>query len=498
MNTLSRITSFLAARGRKEPAPDPVSAGLYNAQAFDAALDLLTKIPEMDEVLAQAGMSRYTLSKLETDDDIYGALRTRREAVVSTPWKIETEDEGLRALLTEELTPMIDGIVAGAWKAVPYGYSVIEAVYKVRDDGRIGWDTVMVKPMQWFDPRPSGEVRYSPPSGGATTTVDTRFKFFLTRSDWSYERPHGQPLLAKVYWPWFFRFNAWRFWAQFLERFGQPLLYGKSSKPAAMASALLQAHQDAVIGIGTQDEIGSVSPTTEGGAFQNLEDCIVRRYQKLILGQTLTTDTAASGGGSYALGAVHAEVKEGLRRSDLRLVNRTVQRCIEAIRDLNGIDSPVRVIFDDGVGLARERADRDQVLYNQGIRWTPDYISKNYDLPAEMFTITEPATPTTVEKKVALKASESEFAKRRANDPKRFTPAQQLVEDETLAASALGGPIDKEALKNAVFASTDVEDLERRLGLLMQGADEEAFGATLSQALFTADLIGYLNADGKV
>ena len=37
--------------------------------------------------------------------------------------------------------------MARAWKAVPYGYSVMEAVYRRREDGRIDLSTVAVKPL---------------------------------------------------------------------------------------------------------------------------------------------------------------------------------------------------------------------------------------------------------------------------------------------------------------------------------------------------------------
>lgn len=397
------FAGFAFGRKKKEAmeSPKPVSAALYAEKTFDEAVNLLTRMPEIDEVLVKAGVQRHALSKLETDDDISGALRTRREAVIATPWVFESGTEEHKKFLTEELAPSIEQAIFGAWQAVSYGYSVMEAVYRKTDDGRIGIKSVMVKPMEWFDIRPDGELRYfNPNTGGAEgEKLDQVYKFFVTRSNATWRNPKGEAMLARLYWPWFFRFNAWRFWAQFLERFGQPLLVGKSTNPTSMVAALVQAHQDAVIGIGNGDDVAAIQPATEGGAFKMLEDCIVRRYQKMILGQTLTTDTSAGGGGAYALGAVHADVKEGLRQSDLRLVRATLQRVVNAVCLLNGITEVPRLKFDDGTGLAIERAERDSKLYSIGVRFTEKYFEERYTLRKEDFTLTsEPAALENLDK----------------------------------------------------------------------------------------------------
>lgn len=524
MSILDRLKSAFASP--KADQPSPATAKLWTDTAVSQLIALLTKIPEGDDLLTQAQITRASLKKLETDDEIFAALRTRREAVVSTPWRLEGGDEGLTQLLTEELTPLMPQIVAGAWKAVPYGYSVMEAVYRYREDRKIGLSTVGVKPLEWFDPRPDGELRYFSPDGGNASgeVVDQVFKFFLTRSDPTYQQPKGEALLSRLYWPWFFRFNGWRFWGQFIERFGQPLLVGKNSKPTDMAAALLQAHQDAVIAIGVNDSVEAISPATSGEAFEKLEQCIVRRYQKLILGQTLTSDTGTSGGGSYALGQVHADVKEGLRLADIRLVNATIQRIVNALCSLNGATTNIpSIVFADDAGLEAERADRDTKLYGLGVRFEKGYFTDRYDLKEEDFTLSaalpvtgqpgapksggnalptdEEGAPTNPQQAAAAVTGHDAltFARRRVGDPKRFTLAQQMVEDsadESLTES--GQPIDTEVLKTAVLAAKDPADLADRLAVLMQDAPNEKFQRTLEKALFEADVIGYVHAEGKL
>ena len=63
--------------------------------------------------------------------------------------------------------------------------------------------------------------------------------------------PRGKALMSRVYWLWYFKTNGWRFWAKYLERFGSPLLVGKSNATdqtdmQAFADQLLAAHNSGV------------------------------------------------------------------------------------------------------------------------------------------------------------------------------------------------------------------------------------------------------------
>ena len=529
MGLLDRF-GFARTPATPDKGPAPATAALWNDQAISQLIELFTKIPETDELLTQAGITRASLKKLETDDEIFQALRTRRESVVSTPWRFEGGDEKVTEFLQEEFKPVMEQLVAGAWKSVPYGYSVMEAVYRKREDGKIGLSTVAVKPLEWFDPRPSGELRYFAPDYAMVEgrVVDQVYKFFLTRVDATYQNPKGEALLSRLYWPWFFRFNGWRFWGQFLERFGQPLLVGKSADPKKMVTALIQCHQDAAIGIGTNDEVDAIEPTTTGEAFDKLEAAVVRRFQKVILGQTLTSDTGKNGGGSYALGQVHADVKEGLRKADIRLVRRTAQNVVNALCALNGIIKDIpELVFADDAGLEAARATRDKDLSTIGVKFTKEYFLDRYDLRDDDFELTEPKpqTPPPVAGQpaggqpdgAAMPMDENGqplnpqagmsrgpvealiFANRRIADPKRFTPAQQLVEDVAdLALSQGTKPLDAAKIRAAVLAASDPKDLEERLALLCQASTAVEFQRVLEQALFAADVIGYTHSEGKL
>lgn len=472
------------------------SAEIFEPHAIDMLVDALMQMPDPDTVLEAAGLTRADMRRLEGDDEISGALDTRLAAVHSTPWRLEPGDGADFDWLYPQIEAFFESMIATFWAAVPYGYSVGEMVY-AKDKGRIVWAHWEERPFEWFAPMPDGRLLYYPEHGGLMgVDVFTKWpgQFFLTRRRPTYRQPYGQAVMTRVYWPWFMRNQGWKFWARFLERFGSPLLLGKTANSTSeMAAALARALQSAVAAIGADDDVDAISPSNAGDSFQRFADTVDRRIQKVILGQTLTTDVGS--GGSYAAAKVHNAVRDDRRMADVRLVTASMQRAVDILMMLNGKPAgTVRFVMEDPTGLQSERAERDSKLAQAGIvKLTEEYLLRSYDFEAGDFEIpsaesTPPASQATGAKASALFASHAN----------RFTPEQTAL--ERLADSALaqaGQPIPREAIKTAIAAATDPEDLADRLSLLYSGTDSREFAELLEQALFAADLMGYGHMTGQ-
>lgn len=492
-------------------------ARLYEEEAMDNIVQMLTRLPDPDEVLKKAGVQRHRLSVLLFDDEISQACETRLDALLTVPAHIYRSEGEAGADKSVELmtllAPHMESIQSASWQARLFGYSVMEAVYdNQRQDGLIGLKFVGEKPMEWFEPKSDGRLTFFPSDGsggGEGIEVDQQFKFFLTRCKATYRNPYGEALLSRLYWAWYFRSNGWKFWGKFLERFGTPLLVGKSTDPAKMVQALLMAHSNAVIGIGREDDVQTVGVPSgnSGQTFEVFEAAALRRIQKVVLGQTLTSGT--DGAGSRALGQVHDAVRMDKRDSDISLTQPSVQRVIDALCALNGWGKH-EIEFADSTGLAKDRSERDKNLYAVGVRFTEGYITSNYDLDTEDFTLTsgasqtdEGATPPLPQAdaaakqqgaylRVAGRASVS-FSKGK----RRFSKHQQQVED-VADASQTGDlqPLDPAEVRKAVLAATSPEDLSERLfALIGDKASTPEFQAALEQALFAADVLGYVAAE---
>lgn len=502
-----------------KPTSESAKVGLYQQQAVNELVDLLSKVPDIDEVLRSAGIPRHRLSVLLYDDEIAQACETRSDAIASLTLSFEPNESNDTIFVKEQINKFIKPLVAGAFKSRLFGYSVLEAVYEQTEDGKIGFKYIGEKPMEWFSPRPNGALHFYKAGMGLTEgeVVDQNFKFFMTRNKPTWQNPYGEALLSRLYWPWFFRQNGWKFWGKFLERFGAPLLVGKSTDTSAMVNALLLAHSQAVIAVDREDSVEAIGAgSNTGQAFDDYETAVIRRIQKVVLGQTLTSGTDGGSGGNRALGKVHNEVRIDKLKSDISLILPTIQKAVNALCALNDL-KPVTVLYITDIDLEAGRALRDKDLYAVGVRFTEKYIMDNFNLESGDFKITDvdnsnnaagsPNSGSNDAQNNKQKESKNQNLKfsielvkslfMAKEESVKFTPNQQMVEDiADDAISKAGQPLSEEDIKSAIFSATSPEDLQERLMVLIENnVSEEQFSATLEKALQSAQILGYVHSE---
>lgn len=492
----------MAKSKNKQKETKPKSAGLMTSVAVENLAFAMGRAADVDEVLRKAGLSRQRLLVLMTDDEISQAMETRLDAVLNAPWRF-VEDHGEQTRFLKELfTKWHFEIVSGAWEACPYGYSVLEANYKIDENNRFTLAEIMVKPLEWFEPKNNGELIFRKPQSSAEVNVFKTYplKFFLTRRKPSYKQPYGEALLTKLYWIWYFKTSSTKFWVKFLERFGSPLLIGKvggqnrkQQDIDAMTSALLNAHAQSILSIPAEDEVTTVGTNFSGAgasAFEAFDKVMVRRVQKVVLGQTMTSEN--DGGGSKALGVVHNEVRMDKRNSDLRMISPTVQELIDALCILNGFDKHT-IILGGEQDLNVKVVERDLKLKDLGVQFNDKYIIETYGIKPEHFKVGVASDITPIQQFNALPHKAFSFA---AN-ARKLSPEQQEVEELTDAQHNI------ELLSNAqvnelLQKSGTPEELAFHLMQLMPEANQSQFTANLERALYAGDVLGYITAsEGK-
>lgn len=531
-STLAPVLARIGLQFRE--APSARRSSLFSEQATERMLTLFNAMPDPDEVLRKAGMTRAQLRPMESDDDISAALDTRREAVLAIPWRLEVDGGGTNEQtdwLWDEFERVAESAMRGAFAAVPYGYSVMEVVYKNSEDGRLTWQEVTEKPFEWFIPKLDGRVLYRSTAAPMGEETDPR-KFILTARQPTYRNPYGEALFSRLYWPWYFRVQGWRFWAKWLERFGIPMLLGKTSgDPQLLAERLATAVQNAVAAVGQGDEVAVLEQKSGGAQFEVFERAILTRYQRTILGQTLTSDVSSSGG-SFAAAKVHDEVRKDKRDADVRMVTRSMQRLVDILWTENRFPGkPPEFVMQDDTGLEEPRAARDATLVNAGIvRLTKDYLLRVYDYEEEDIEVPEKPQPpdapppgTDPEDDPEGKPPEddpeeaAESAQNRARKPlpmtsatplpgrprgtlfgPKSTPAQAQVDSEVdRILGRLSAPVDQAMIREAVMAAESPDDLANRMAILMNGRSVEDFEIVLARAMYAADLMGFMHAQAE-
>lgn len=508
MNLLTPITRWL------NPAPVQMAANprqaLLSEQAFDRVLAYLNTVPDPDLMLQKAGIERQHLRFLELDDEVAQCVETRKDAVIATPWRLEPNQTRGSKWLTLQLEPHIETILRGVMSAVFYGYSVTEIIWK-QDAGRITIDRIDERNLEWFRIHPRLGWRYFPNdgSGGMDGLECDPRKFFITVRNPTTRNPYGESLLSRLWFPVTWRREGWQMWLRFLETFGQPIVIGRVFDYNQFITAIKAQGVRSVIGWqGRAEDSVQTITASNPGEFERLENALVKRCQKLILGQTLTSDVGNVG--SYAAATVHNEVRHDKTHADCRLATHTLQRIVDTLAGLNNLQ-PAQFVLADDTGLEAERAARDAVLVPvmqaSGLKLTPNYFMDRYDYRADdLEEITEPAEPTPAMPGDAPAVEDGADATEPADTQARadlltlaatkFTRTQQEIED--LGEAALKEaplPLDPARLRDVIFGATDEADLRERLAAAWEGGMNQDFTDTLEKAAFMARVIGYVSAE---
>lgn len=463
---------------------------LWTDEAVNQFADMFAML-DPDEVLRQAGLTRKDLIKLTYDDEIGMCMDIRSEALAAVPYKFIGKNADF---VSDQLRPWLNHIIESGHKALYYGYSVIENVF--RRDGRVFLlNHSLEKPFYWFYPDENGNLFYYNDYGyqsadfhpGLGEKKDTRFKFTVTRAKATYDNPRGVALLSRLYWTQFFKANGDKFWMQFLERSAIPMLVGSGNNTTALGEALALAVQDAVIAVGKDETVANLEVSSTGESFDKAATAMIKRIQKTILGRVLTGDLQK---GSYAAQKVEESVADSKLISDIRLVSATVQHICDALTTLNRME-PVQFQMGEFNSLEADRAARDKLLVDaKMLRFTDQYIKREYHLMDWDFIVEGQLESQSQAMSLQLSHQLAEDSK------KKFTPDQQDVEDIIdLALEEFQAAIPYAEMLG-IIAKSDSEE-----GLL--AALDDAFsqhGATTdvselaARAIFLGEIVGFVNA----
>jgi hypothetical protein len=430
MGWFKNIFASGAANGRAAPSPASLTSlpALWTPQTWESLVKQMIELPDPYRVLRKLGYDRTELERLMYDDEIYQCVQTREDGLQNVPIRLEpTESQAARFITDRCLGPgMRRTLVRGAFKALLYGWSIMEIVWDedaYREEGAFVPKDVSERSLRNFAVRPDGTlvqnaasrplaeaakirpelqkaIKDVPGAEHAWVVMDTRYKFLLTRNRPHWENPYGEALLSRLYWPWFFRHNAWQFLGQYLERFAVGIMVGSIDNESEMgveelAACLMRAQQDATVAV-KGGSVSVLNPNASGHElYKNVEEMLVRRIQKVVLGQTLTSGTDG-GSGNRALGQVHDEVRMDKVESDAGMALPTIQTYVDACFRLNGFaGTPPEVVFGDEVNLARQRAERDQILLQAGMvgGFSEGYILDNYGFRPGEFTLSAGPRP---------------------------------------------------------------------------------------------------------
>ena len=482
----------------------------------EQAIDLRGKLfyqqlirQDTDEILKKAGISRYALKTLLTDPDIDQAVDRRTEELTSSLYTLMPSEGKVAEFIYEQLDLHLEPILQGVIDSKLYGYDVAEMVWGKDSSGRNVVIKLTSKPIDWFEPKANGDLLWYPNDGSKAITVsdqdDYQYRYLFQQHKPTYLEPKGKSLLSRVYWLHYFKTNGWRFWSKFLERFGSPLLIGKTDANSDddaqdFANALLAAHNAGVVTVGIDEDVTAVTGGSNGEAFVSYNDVTKQGITTYLLGQTLTSGT--DNGGTYGQGKIHQEQQEIIFNSDRKHALKAVQRFIDIICLANGYDAPEFKWIAKKV-IPVDQLDADKKAYDMGLRFNKSYFvdelgyEERHISHVEVFT---GATTLPISAKANSFASKTWLPFKAADSDSEFTDEQ--MELETVADDALNAsvqPFDTNAVLSAISNTTDADSLREALfNLCGEGLAESEFTQLVNTALMVADVHGFADESSEV
>ena len=373
-------------------------------------------LPDPDVVAAKKGLDTAdwlsVLRFILTDPHVWACYQSRKSGTLSREWEVKPAGTGRkdkRALeAIEEWIGSIDvdAVISDALEAPFFGMSPLEVVWGKGDQ----WfpERIVGRPPEWFAFETAGDLRFLSRYHQIDGEVLPDKKFLLARHAGSYRNPYGERLLSRCFWPVTFKTAGLKFWTIFTEKYGMPWVWGKvptgtDDDTRARIKAVLEAMvQDAVIVTNADESVellDNKSKTASADIYEKLAKHSDYQISKAVLGQTLTTETGDKGGGSYALGEVHNEVRGDLLEQDQRMVAGVFNTLFRWICQLNFPDSGVPVFdFFQEENVQLEKAERDvklsQAMAGSRLGLSRKYWEINYNLdPDWLEEIAPNATP---------------------------------------------------------------------------------------------------------
>lgn len=357
--------------------------------AMGSAFDNFEQVENTDQLLAETGKTRQELlNAVLSDDEVLACREDLETAIKAKKWRITGDevDEELINRLYKVIRKHIDTFVDLAVIAMFNGYSVAEYVYKQEADGLFIIDSVLNKDgeLDYYQPLRNGEVLFT--DGGKQNLLDRDWltlKYLLLTNKAVPARPSGELSIIRAYPAVALRKKNWAYAGQFIARYAQPYVVGKSGGYSqdgykSFTSVLYGFLGGGATGIGKDDSIEMHQLTGTGEAFDGFERMANRRIQKLILGKVKQSEMKS---GSRASQQVDDKVREDRISAYLNVMTKAVQHALDAMLKMNEIygltiHAPQGLWFDypEQKKTDKTQAEVDKMYADTGqIKFTKQY-----------------------------------------------------------------------------------------------------------------------------
>lgn len=444
-------------------------------------------LPNPDPVLKKMGKDISAYREILSDSHVGGCVRRRKAAIKGLEWRItptgnEKTDEILTALF--DRLPM-SHIISQILDATLFGYQALEVMWE-SENGLLLPTAIVGKPQEWFVFDEENQLMLRTKDNRNGDLVPEK-KFLLATQQADFLNPYGRADLAMCFWAATFKKGGFKFWLEFMEKYGSPWLVGKHPRQAQIheIDELLDSMEKmlgtAVAAIPEDSSIDLKESASKGASSQVFYDFL--RYCKseiaiALLGQNQTTEAEAN----RASATAGLEVTRDIRNDDASLVEGVFNQLLAWICELNfSVDTvPTFELFEQE-SIDKLQAERDKLLTEMGVGFTEQYIHRAYGFEEGDIVMQEISPNPSLQKKGTDKVDFAELIPKSVIE----TIGEQLeVEGEAVVETWLHD------IRDRLGQAESLEDFRNQLDSLIPELSYAEYGELLAWGSTAAQFAG--------
>ncbi len=352
-------------------------------------------LPAPEKVLSRSRNPYNTLRELKNDPHIWSCIQSRKSGTLTLDNFVDANYANNEIFnFVKQLLENLDlnKIISEILDAPFLGFQIHEIIWDYNDNKQIIPIELKSKLQEFFISDSKGELKYKSNFSDDLLKLP-EYKFIISSFERCEAMPYGNSLLSKCYWNVIFKNSATRFWVNYMEKYGMPLLIGQYQRGSTqeenqkLADVLSNMTDDTVI-VTPMDiniDIKEATRNSSTELFRELINQCNSEISKTLLSQTLTTEIGA---GTFAAAQTHFRVRKEVIIADSKIVENSINKLIEYAVKINFHSSQIpkfRFVINDSDNL--NKIDRDIKLVNSGVKFTKEYIMKTYGLRSEDFDL---------------------------------------------------------------------------------------------------------------
>ena len=211
----------------RESASRSTLTSRVNTRFFSGFTNILAALPDPDPIMAKEGSDIWR--RMNSDGEVFAADFQLEARLLARPWNIEPPEhlaqDGFALEVAAYVRSIFDSLSVEAmlrhlYKALRTKHAGGQIIYRLEEGTLV--------PDEFIAERPS--IFRFDHQGGCYINVQglpkqaEPFKWMIHVNNPDPERPSGQSIYERVYWPWRLKHMGWKLWATAVDRFAVPTL----------------------------------------------------------------------------------------------------------------------------------------------------------------------------------------------------------------------------------------------------------------------------------